>query len=243
MHAIAYSLFSSVSLILAINLFFAGRSGFTFFTTFGMSDFLRGEFSVTLWVIFLITWKLLSNYWSGIQGEKKVSNFLEKSGEDKHFLFNDVTFPDCYGNMDHVITSQYGIFVLETKNNRGTVKFNSKENWNLGGRAPIAQVNGNARTLFYQIKDSGILNHYMQFIKGIVVFPNASVKKANQDTLACSLSELPSLLEKLSSKYEQYTEEELEKINRFILDNSKIADSSNNVIKIIWEDFRNLFNI
>lgn len=59
----------------------------------------------------------------GDQGEKHVSSFLEYLPCEEYQVFNDLLIRD--GNyttqVDHIVISRYGVFVLETKNVHGKV--------------------------------------------------------------------------------------------------------------------------
>lgn len=59
----------------------------------------------------------------GVCGERKVSSYLEDLSCDDYRVYNDLLIRD--GNfttqVDHVIISRYGVFVLETKNVHGKV--------------------------------------------------------------------------------------------------------------------------
>ena len=59
----------------------------------------------------------------GDYGEKRVSSYLEDLPCDNYWVFNDLLIRD--GNyttqIDHIIISRYGIFVIETKNTHGKV--------------------------------------------------------------------------------------------------------------------------
>jgi hypothetical protein len=243
MHASAYLFFFIISVLLIVDLFLAGIQEIPFVYKFGLTDFARGEWFTLFFMLGLITWKLSSHYLKGLKGEAHVSDFLKQRLGNEYYILNDVTFPNSYGNIDHIITSRNGIFVVETKNISGIVKFNDYENWNLGGRSPIAQVRGNARSLYYQIKFSVILSQPMKWIDGIVVFPEAEVTKSNPNTLACTLNNLPECLNKLSSNREQYSQEDLDKINDYILNSAEKAELENSFTGIIWKDFRALFNL
>ena len=65
---------------------------------------------------------LKSSFMKGVFGEWLVNSaarlFLDK---DKYRLFKNVTLPteDGATQIDHVIVSRYGIFVIETKNMKG----------------------------------------------------------------------------------------------------------------------------
>ena len=59
----------------------------------------------------------------GDYGERRVSTYLEDLPCDKYGVFNDLLIRD--GNyttqIDHIIISRYGVFVIETKNTHGKV--------------------------------------------------------------------------------------------------------------------------
>ena len=60
----------------------------------------------------------------GIIGEKSVSHQLSKLDKGKYFILNDIVIPSTDGKttqIDHVVVSPYGIFVIETKNYRGWI--------------------------------------------------------------------------------------------------------------------------
>ena len=52
-------------------------------------------------------------------GEKVVADSLDTLPQD-YFVFNDVNLPKSQGNIDHVVVGPNGIFVIETKNYRGS---------------------------------------------------------------------------------------------------------------------------
>ncbi len=55
----------------------------------------------------------------GERGERAVINLLERQLPDNlYYCFHDVTLPSSHGDtqIDHLIISRYGIFVIETKN-------------------------------------------------------------------------------------------------------------------------------
>jgi len=72
---------------------------------------------------FGITYTLLpyTTYKSGLTGERTVvKNISDKLSSD-YSIFNDVLLKDGKrsGNVDHIIVGPTGIFVMETKNNKG----------------------------------------------------------------------------------------------------------------------------
>ena len=68
----------------------------------------------------------------GYIGEKQVSKRLRKLNKRKYKVLNNVLLKTANGStqIDHVVISIYGIFVIETKNYKGLI-FGSEndENW------------------------------------------------------------------------------------------------------------------
>ena len=71
----------------------------------------------------------------GARGERRVNSILDRqlpSGEFR--VFHDVTLPTSQGptQIDHIIVSRYGVFVVETKNYTGWIFGNAKsKQWKL----------------------------------------------------------------------------------------------------------------
>jgi hypothetical protein len=151
--------------------------------------------------------------------------------------------PGGYGNIDHVVLSRKMLFVLETKNISGRVRFYGA-NWSRGRRSPVNQVNHNAATLHDFIRDSGILSRpRVPYIQGIVVVLNAEITKSDPDTPVYTLNDLPEWIHRLSGSIEQYSQEELDTINKYIITNSeKIESEENSFTRILWRDLRELLN-
>lgn len=64
--------------------------------------------------------------------ESKVAKQLAKLPKDKYIVLNDLMLPTSYGTtqLDHVVLSLYGVYVIETKNYTGTLIGNEKsEQW------------------------------------------------------------------------------------------------------------------
>ena len=59
----------------------------------------------------------------GRRGEKAVANILSQLPSSEYSIINDITLQDEHGStqIDHVIISIYGIFVIETKNYSGWI--------------------------------------------------------------------------------------------------------------------------
>ena len=58
----------------------------------------------------------------GWVGEKKVARYLRRLSEE-YTVLNDVILPTETGTtqIDHIVVSPYGVFVIETKNYRGWI--------------------------------------------------------------------------------------------------------------------------
>ena len=61
--------------------------------------------------------------WKGQIGEMSVKRILSCLPQDEYIVLNDVLLPTTCGTtqLDHIIVSLYGIFVIETKNYSGTL--------------------------------------------------------------------------------------------------------------------------
>lgn len=107
--------------------------------------------------------------------------------KDIYHRLNNVTLPKENGmttQIDHIIISQYGIFVIETKNYKGWIFGNEKqENWTQvikGGKKfqfynPIRQNYGHIKTL------SKLLGLDLSYFHGIVWFgPDSELKTKDE---------------------------------------------------------------
>ena len=66
----------------------------------------------------------------GMRGEKRVFNILSKSLPDGFIVLNDIYLPSSDGTttqIDHIVVSQYGVFVVETKNYSGWIFANARD--------------------------------------------------------------------------------------------------------------------
>ncbi|RTE08595.1 NERD domain-containing protein [Paenibacillus whitsoniae] len=72
----------------------------------------------------ILTIILKSPKFKGFLGEKFVSYRLNKLDNSKYFILNDITVPSVKGKttqIDHIVISEYGVFVIETKNYNGWI--------------------------------------------------------------------------------------------------------------------------
>ena len=96
-------------------------------------------------------------------GERIVAGKLDNLPKDQYRVLNNVTFPTPKGSsqIDHIVVSMYGIFVIETKNSKGWIYGSENaEYWtqNIYGKKyqlynPILQNQGHVRALCRVLKD------------------------------------------------------------------------------------------
>ena len=188
--------------------------------------------------LFLIFAVITTKGGKGEAGEWVVSHYLGKLDKSKYFTINDITLKlnGMTTQIDHIVVSCYGIFVIETKNWKGTVYGNrwGKEFYQyLGGKKykhqnPIRQNSGHIRFLREVLSSY----HNLTFIS-IVAFGGYSKRKINGDT-SIKISEILDTirdykeevitemdrdrvytkLEKLKIEGENYKEEHIENIRR-----------------------------
>jgi len=80
--------------------------------------------------LFLLPVVLKSAWFKGVLGEFLVNFLLKKFlPQDKYTLIKNVTLPTDDGTtqIDHIVVSQFGVFVIETKNMKGWIFGNAKQ--------------------------------------------------------------------------------------------------------------------
>jgi hypothetical protein len=91
-----------------------------------MVDFLRVIFGLWyLWVLLLviIVFSVFKPIIKGFFGEKTIAAFLLTLPIDKYIILNNIMLKTDGGTtqIDHIVVSVYGIFVIETKNYKGWI--------------------------------------------------------------------------------------------------------------------------
>ena len=140
-------------------------------------------------VIALMVWlRIIMPNIKGKMGEFNVSVVLSTLPKDEYHVINDIIIPSKYGTtqIDHVVVSIYGIFVIETKNYKGLIYGGEDaETWtkNMWGnkyslRNPLKQNYGHVKSL------QAILNIPKEMFIPIVVFSNrAKLRVQTQETV------------------------------------------------------------
>lgn len=93
----------------------------------------------------------------GFLGEVFVANILSDLPKEEYLILNDVMLPTSFGTtqIDHIIVSVYGIFIIETKTYGGTItggEYSEKWTEYRGGKKfsfqnPLRQNYGHVKTL------------------------------------------------------------------------------------------------
>lgn len=83
-----------------------------------------GGFMILILLVFIIWLKFNFSTIKGRIGEAYVNRILSKLDQNIYKIFHDVYVPDSDGGttqLDHIVTSPYGIFVIETKHYEGWI--------------------------------------------------------------------------------------------------------------------------
>jgi hypothetical protein len=119
----------------------------------------------------------------GMDGEKRVIEFLKSKFDNSYFLMNNVVYVNERGhkeNIDHIVFGPNGVFAIETKDYRGRITC-KKGYWSAPfpyGRSPSSQAKGNAYWVKKAIDASGVSEAFKiaLYVKPIVVFSNPDVE-------------------------------------------------------------------
>lgn len=142
--------------------------------------------------------------WSvGKRGEIAVAEGL-KSLSDDYVLLNDLTLPNGYGNVDHLVIGPNGIFLIETKNSSGYIKC-WRDTWYVNGReirSLSKQAKGNAIAIKKNLENIFAEHRTrMPFINAVLVFVNRNGRLNIKDPTVSVLraSELSRFLARFDS--------------------------------------------
>lgn len=166
-------------------------------------------------VILIIVAKIYKSKIKGYIGEKLVSKKLKKLNKRKYKVINNLLLKTAKGStqIDHIVVSKYGVFVIETKNYKGIIKGNEyDDNWNQilinkskTLRNPIKQNNGHIKALKDLIPELRYKN-----IKSIILFTKRAKLKVNCESNVMYFNKVNKIIKKYRS--EEFTKEEVEKI-------------------------------
>lgn len=150
----------------------------------------------------------------GKKGERAVNDVLSSLGKN-YVLMKSVLLPTKTGSteLDHVVVSVYGIFVIETKNYSGTVKGDeNSKNW------IHTDKKGNQRDMYSPIKQNaghiGTLRRAINLNESafipIVVFSGTAKLEIKSKSHVVQLNQLRDVV--LSYKNKMYTKKEVKEI-------------------------------
>ena len=143
---------------------------------------------VEIIILFIISFLIKKKYLDkGKLGERSVAKRLKRLDKNKYKVINDVILKTSRGTsqIDHLVVSNYGIFVIETKNYQGwIVGSENTDNWQQiiynkknFFRNPIKQNYGHIKAIEENLK----LNNKIKYIS-IIVFMNGCDLKVNTTT-------------------------------------------------------------
>ncbi|GAB1475215.1 hypothetical protein MASR2M70_00470 [Bacillota bacterium] len=182
-----------------------------------------------------------SSKFRGFQGEQKVKRKLNKLPDDQYIVLNDVILRTAKGStqIDHVVVSIYGIFVIETKNYTGWIsgsEFGEKWTKNMYGNKydfynPLRQNYAHMKALEEKLSINE--NNFIP----IVAFSNRCTLKVNTQQPVIYISHLLSEID----RYKDYKvgPDEIKGISERILAlNTSSQDLRSGHTEIIRENVR-----
>lgn len=149
-------------------------------------------------ILFGIIIDILTPKIKGWIGEATVASILSKLPKEEYITINNVMLHTAHGTtqIDHIVVSIYGIFVIETKNYRGWITgSDNSEQWvkNMYGkkysfRNPIKQNWGHVKAL------EDLLNKSADYFIPIIVFSNSASLKVKTNNLVIYTSKLKKVI-------------------------------------------------
>jgi hypothetical protein len=137
------------------------------------------DLEVILIIVFFIViaygrWLLNSPKFKGARGERRVNAALKKHLSEEYHIITDLTLPSLgkTTQIDHVIISRFGVFVIETKNMQGWIFGDAnRSQWTQTIYRHKTQFQNPLRQNFKHIKAiQNVLNINQNYIHNLVVF-------------------------------------------------------------------------
>lgn len=198
-------------------LFLTGLDYLPFYINFGKYTSAINFIGGMVFMYGIMQFLVPFDHWrSGRRGERRVERNLSDKLSDEYSLYNDVLLKgERSGNIDHIVVGPTGIFVIETKNNGGTINYGSYGWKGLGdSRNPISQVNNN----MFRVKKVFDKNLY---VESIVVFSNSKAKleiksepKCNCRILQLTSAIDPSLADLIKNSPVRFSDQETKEIEQ-----------------------------
>jgi hypothetical protein len=146
------------------------------------------------------------NWKSGLNGERRVVSNLSDKLSNEFSIYNDVLlkYGQRSGNIDHVVIGPTGIFVIETKNNQGSITYDGYGWKGIGGnRNPSSQVNKNMFRIKDILKTCELFKVKELYLKQIVLFsnPKAIIKKTKDPDYGCKIIQIKSIADTILADF------------------------------------------
>lgn len=162
---------------------------------------------LVIFILFCLILKFLENKLKGDVGELAVKKKLKKLNSKKYLVLNNITLRNYGGNtsatqIDHIVVSIYGIYVIETKNYKGIIYGSENgKNWtyNIYGikykfMNPINQNYAHIKAIKNVIgKEYKNIPYY-----SIIAFSKES--KVNVDTSRANICKIPKVSKVIKSE-------------------------------------------
>jgi len=185
---------------------------------------------IMFWILTQQKFKKADNYMQGIKGEEAVVNALQEL-DDSWWLINDAKLARRHGNIDHILLSPKGIFLIETKNYGGSVRCYG-DNW-----IKLGKRRGRRRSRRFKIRSAsrqvkfqasllrGLLKRKLKLDVSIIpvcvlAHPEVKLQTNKPSVKVLKLKDLVGWLQRTRSKY-HLTEKEMDLISRCILEKAK----------------------
>ena len=155
----------------------------------------------------------------GEAGENLVAKYLQDIVNNYGgYLYNDFCFEDLQGystEIDHILITRGGIFIIETKTNKGLIRGAKEDEWWLCIKKDYQQDKQLKNPI---IQNQGHINHLRKMFKNtppkmtsIVIFPVADITYVSSD-IVYDLDDATNKIIELT-KSNTYSQEFVERIN------------------------------
>ena len=140
----------------------------------------------------------------GNLGENAVAKQLELLNNNYKVIHNGLfqLKNDIMVQVDHIVISRYGVFVVETKNYGGVVEENERGWWkqiwyksNFDFYNPMHQNESHIKSLMYVL-----FTKRREIFKSVLVFPNTTILHTQKNTPAIHVEDLCRYIEKFDTR-------------------------------------------
>lgn len=183
-------------------------------------------------IVLIVLCVLITKYYPkfrGFMGEFWVKLELKKLPKNKYVILNDIMIRDEMGThqIDHIVLSKFGIFVIEMKNYYGLIKGNEYDNkWcqYLGKNKnyflnPIHQNYGHIKSL------SKLLNIDKKYFISIICFSNQAKVKVKCNNIVTNFDNINNNILKFNNEFCDY---DINKLYEIIISNNIVDRKSRN---------------